>query len=203
MKKSVAKPPAAQTTLHAYPPVPARVELAYQPLPGRLVRTVAALVFFWGAMPYVVWVPPHYPWPIACFLAGAYLAHHAWTGRYRVRSFLGICPRCGLHLRVKAGTSIDLPHTLTCFGCHFEPQLVVDFAPPLARPAAADRGVRHFSAECPGTWRVHWFWDDPYVECRDCGARHFATPEARRAAEEENERGSLLEQLANEGRFLD
>jgi hypothetical protein len=201
MRWTATQAPPAQTTLRAYPPAPARVELAYLPLPGRLTRTLLSLAVFWGVVPYVVWIPPHYPWPAACLVAGAYLAHRFWTGRYRVRSFLGVCPRCGRHLRIDAGALIDLPHTLTCFGCHFEPRLEVDLSP---APAAVPKEppLRHFEGDCAGTWSERWYWDDPYVACSGCGARHPATPAARRAADEENLRGALLQRLADEGRFL-
>ena len=203
MKRTATQAPPAQTILNAYPPAPARVSLAYRPLPGRLLRTVLALLLCWGPLPWAVFVPPHYLWLALGLCGGAYLAHRSWTGRYVVRSFTGVCPRCGRHLRIDAGTTIDLPHTLTCFGCHFEPRLEVSFRPePFRTPEGKRVWVRHLDPDCTGFWTLHWFWDDPYLSCEDCGARHYATLEARRVAEEENARGALLERLAEEGRYL-
>jgi hypothetical protein len=187
-----------QVTLWAHPPAPARVGLVPQPLPGRAVKALLSLAFFWGVIPYAVWVPPHYPWPVACLCAGAFLAHTFWTGRYRVLWFMGVCPRCGKHLRIASGTRIQLPHTLTCFACHFEPVLRVQ-EPEQARPEVL---LRHLRAECTGTWSEGWMWDERFLACGGCGARQPATPELRRLADGENEHGSLLRQLADEGRFL-
>ncbi len=209
MKKSVARAPAARTVLRAYPPAPARVDLDYRPLSGRLARTALALAICWGPIPWAVWVPPHYPWPILLLCVGAYAGWRSWTGRWRVRAFAGLCPRCGRHLRIEAGTSIDLPHTLTCYGCHFEPVLEVDVSgrrplPPVLPPAEPWKPVvRHLSAECTGRWEERWFRDDAYVGCARCGARFFATKDLRAQAAAENDRGALLARLAEEGRFLD
>lgn len=204
MKRTPTQAPPAQVILNAYPPAPARIVLAYRAAPGRLARTLLFLALCWGPIPWLVWLPPHYPWPPAAFVAGAYLAFRAWTGRYQVRSFTGRCPRCRRHLRIDAGTTIDLPHTLTCFGCHFEPRLEVSFRPqPVVTHAGERVWVRHLEPDCTGRWRLGWFCDDPYLGCVGCGARHFATPEARKIADEENARGDLLERLTNEGRFMD
>ena len=95
MSHATTQAPLALVTLRAYQPAPARVELLYQPVPGRLARALLWLLLFWGALPFVVWLPPHYPWVAIAFVAGLVRAHREWTGRYRVRSFAGICPRCG------------------------------------------------------------------------------------------------------------
>jgi hypothetical protein len=190
--------PDVQVTLPAHPAAPARVGLVPQPLPGRALKALLSLAFFWGIIPYAVWVPPHYPWPAACVCAGGFLAHLFWTGRYRVLWFLGVCPRCGKHLRIASGTRIALPHTLTCFACHFEPVLRVQ--EPAEAPAEAL--LRHLKAECTGAWSEGWMWDERFLSCDGCGARQPATPELRRVADDENERGALLRRLADEGRFL-
>ncbi|HEV2149320.1 MAG TPA: hypothetical protein VGR37_18095 [Longimicrobiaceae bacterium] len=167
----------------------------YQPTSWRLVRTLASLVLFWGIVPLLLLVPPHYPWPVASMVAGAFLAHRAWTGRFRVRAFAGICPRCERPLSLPPGTGISLPHTLTCFACHFEPQLRVL----LRAPAGA---VEHWDADCVGRWGERWLADEPYLVCDTCRAHLPATDEARRTAEAENERGRLLARLTAEGDFL-
>ncbi|MDB4949156.1 MAG: hypothetical protein JWM27_1805 [Gemmatimonadetes bacterium] len=204
MKKSPAQAPAAQIRLSAYPPAPARIDLQSRPLPGRLALALLVLGACWAPIPWLAALRPRYPWAAIALCLGVYLAQRVWTGRYRVRSFLGVCPRCGRHLRIDAGTAIDLPHTLTCAGCHFEPRLEVDFRLAAARTApAAGTTVRHLEGECAGSWHEHWHQDEPYLECAACGARHFATPQLRRAAAAENARGDLLARLADEGRFLE
>jgi hypothetical protein len=190
--------PPVQLVLRAYPPAPARVGLTYQPFPARLLKSVASLVVFWTLAPWSVALPPYYPWPILCLCTGAYLAHLFWHGRYRVRWFVGVCPRCGGQVRLSMGERIDLPHTLTCFACHFEPVLEVADA----RDVPAPDPLPHVRADCTGRWTEEWMWDDRFLACDGCGARQPATPELRRRAEEENEHGALLRQLADEGRWM-
>lgn len=206
MSKRAPQAPPARLALVFHTPTVARVEVVYQPAPGRLLRALLAWLLCWGIIPFVLWIPPHYPWVLAAFAAGIYLPVRFWTGRYRVRSFTGFCPRCGRALQLRRGTKIDLPQTLTCFHCHFEPVLEVCFAPgggrrPRAEPAPAVR-VEHRSPECTGRWRLEHGGGPAALACDGCGARHCATLEARHAAEEENRRGALLEELAGEGRFL-
>ena len=62
--------------------------------------------------------------------------------------------------------------------------------------------LRHARADCTGTWTEEWMWDDRFLACDHCGARRPATDDLRRLAAAENERGALLRQLADEGRFL-
>ncbi len=189
--------PAVQMVLRAYPPAPARVGLAYQPVPARVCKAVASVVLFWVLAPWSILVPPYYPWPVLCLCTGAYLGHLFWTGRYRVRWFVGVCPRCGGQLSLGLGARISLPHTLTCFACHFEPVLeVADPGDPDTEP------LRHVRADCTGTWTEEWMWDDRFLGCDACGAHRPATDELRRLAAAENERGALLRQLTDEGRFL-
>jgi len=193
--------PPARLALVFHAPTIARVEVVYRPMPGRLIRALTAWILCWGAMPFLLWVPPHYPWVLTAFVAGAYLPYRFWTGRFEVLSFSGFCPRCGRPLELRRGTKIDLPHALTCFGCHFEPVLEVAMvkAPRAGRGAEPDR-IEHRSPDCAGRWRVER--GGFALSCGDCGSRHCATPAARRAAEEENRRADLLSDLTSEGRFL-
>lgn len=201
--KSTLQAPPAQLTLPGHPSSPVGIEVAYQSAARRFLLAALSLAGFWGVIPWVLWVPPHYPWPVVCFVAGLYLAHRFWTGRYRVRTFAGSCPRCGRWLRLPSGSKINLPHTFTCYGCHFEPSLEVIFDPrPLLSPTGEPVWIRHRSPDCAGRWTLRRVWSNEYLRCDRCGSLHPATPEARQAAEEDNGRGMLLEQLASEGRFL-
>jgi hypothetical protein len=191
--------PLALVTLRAYRPAPAHIDLVYQPATGRLLRTLARLLVCWAPIPLLLWVPPVYPWVALAFGAGIYLAHRAWTGRYLVHSFAGICPRCGHALSLGVDHAIDLPHTLTCFHCHFEPQLEVDFSAPAVTRSTAPS---HCEPHCTGLWELRWLADEPFVVCNQCHAGCRATEAARRVADEENERALLLTRLTREGRSI-
>lgn len=196
MNRRVVEAPPAQITLLAHPPAPARVELTFLPLEWRLTCTLLSLLVCWGAIPLARTVPPHYPWVLALFSAGAVLAHYFWTKRYRVRSFSGRCPRCGEELGLRVGTHISLPYTFTCHGCYHEPLLEVRFtAPP--PPVLA-----HRVEECSGEWRREVEAEGVMLVCARCRARCPATPASVRAADTENRYGQLLAQLTTEGRSL-
>jgi hypothetical protein len=202
MSKQAPEAPLARLALVFHAPTIARVEVVYLPVAGRLVRAGLALLACWGLIPLVIWIPPHYPWPAIAFAAGIYLCFRYWTGRYVVRSFTGYCPRCGRPLELPQGTRIDLPHTLTCFGCHFDPVLEAAFPAHARPPSDAELSVEHRFGDCVGGWRLERRGDFATVVCDRCRARHCATPAAWEAAEAENRRTELLEELAGQGRFL-
>jgi hypothetical protein len=188
----------ALLTLSGHTPAPARVEIVDVPLFQRAALTLASALVCWGLAVLLVVLPPHYPYFLAPLALGLYFPYRFWTGRYRVRAFAGICPRCGRHLQLAPGTRIDLPLAVTCFACHFEPLLEVS---PSAPEEAAD-GVRHRSPECVGRWERMWLADERFVVCSACRAHFPATPAACGAADGENARGELLADLSDQGRFL-
>lgn len=192
--------PPAQLTLRAHAAAPARVELVYNPAPGRALRVAAWLTFCWGAIPFLLWLPPHYPWVASAFIAGSYLAYRSWTGRYTIRTFAGICPRCGSPLSLGVDRTVDLPHTLTCFSCHFEPRLEVSFVDAAGRPRRP--ALAHRDPDCAGHWGIRWLADEPFVFCESCHAGVPATVQARVAADTENGSAALLARLADEGKPL-
>jgi hypothetical protein len=59
------------------------------------------------------------------FVIGIGLIYSSIRGRYLVRSFNGNCPACAKALALAPGSKINLPHELTCFGCHFAPELIL------------------------------------------------------------------------------
>lgn len=193
----VTREPPVHIALPGHPPAPARVWLERLPLRGRCARTAISLLLCWGIVPLAMWIPPHYPWPLLFVFVGAYLAHLYWTGRYRVWYFLGTCPRCARPLRIDAGTRVSMPHTLTCYACHFEPRLELE-----ARTMVEDGMLRHAHADCTGRWSEQRLWNNGYLVCAGCGMQHRANVETGLAATSENRRGELLEQLTYEGRFL-
>ena len=132
-------------------------------------------------------------------IGGGYLAHRQWRGRYRVSYFAGLCPRCGQAVSLGVDRCISLPHTLTCFSCHFEPRLEVRFVDDHSEPEEGSM-PEHRDANCVGCWEVRWLADEPLLVCSRCRASCPSTSEAREAAREENDRAALLEQLTREGR---
>jgi hypothetical protein len=193
--------PRARLTLRAHQPAPARVELIYKPVPGRAARTAFWLIACWGVAPFVFWLPPHYPWFTAALLAGTYLSYRSWTGRYRIFSFAGICPRCGSPLSLGVDRTVDLPHTVTCFSCHFEPMLEVSFGPG-AGEEADPAGPEHQSPDCTGSWTTRWLADEAFLFCEECHAGVPATGAARDAARAEQGIAELLARLTDEGKPL-
>jgi hypothetical protein len=189
--------PTAQMTLRAHKPAPARVELQFRTARYRAAWAAAWLIGCWGAIPLLVWVPPHYPWVALAFIAGWYMAYREWRGRYRVTSFAGICPRCARPLSLGADKLIDLPHKLTCFTCHFEPRLEVRF--PAVRGDNVPPPLEHQLPDCIGMWERRWLADAPFVYCEICHAGCVETPEVRAIADAENDRADLLKRLSDEG----
>jgi len=192
--------PPARMALVSHAPTVARVEVAYRHASTRATYAAAVWLLSWAMIPLLFWVPPHYPWICAAFLAGVYIPYRIWNARFTVVSFHGFCPRCGRRLHLRAGSRIDLPHTMTCFGCHFEP--VLEASPELVGAPSGSETLRidHRSLDCTGSWCEER--GGQALRCERCGARHCATLSARRAARRENERGELLRRLADEGRFL-
>jgi hypothetical protein len=188
--------PSAQITLRAHKPAPARIELEYRPTPQRIMRALAWLIGCWGAIPLLVWIPPHYPWVSIAFIAGWYLAYREWMGRFRVSSFAGICPRCARPVSLGVDKLIDLPHKLTCYTCHFEPRLEVRFPPKGEEPPVV---LEHQLPDCVGRWERRWLADAPFVYCEVCHAGRVETAEVRALAEAENEQADLLRRLSDEG----
>ncbi|HET8655421.1 MAG TPA: hypothetical protein VFL93_07880 [Longimicrobiaceae bacterium] len=202
MKRVEVQTPPALVTLRAYQSAPARVELVYRAAPGRLLRTVLTLAVFWGSIPFLLWVPPYYPWALGAFVAGLVLAYQEWHGRYRVYSFAGICPRCGHPLSLGVDRTISLPHTLTCYWCHFEPRLEVSFGTEPDGPKVEGGSPAHCTPECVGRWELRWLADEPFMVCDRCHAGTPATARTRRAAAAENERADVLSRLTREGRGI-
>jgi hypothetical protein len=194
--------PPVHMILRAYPPAPARVGLVYRPLPLRLARAALVLLVFWVPAPVSFWLPPHYPWPVLLLGGGAWLFYRV-TRPYKVRWFVGMCPRCGRDLELPRGTPIHLPYGIACCHCHFQSALETYRDSEEERIAVTDGHLRHEQAECAGSWREARLWNLPYLTCDGCGARHHATPSLREAAARDSYYGGLLAQLSEEGRYLD
>lgn len=121
----VVRPP-ARLVLQGSASVPADVEVVYQPRATRLTRAILSLGICWVLMPLVFFIPPHVPWVFAAFAAGIVFFVRSLRGEYHVASFEGACPRCGRGLEIKAGSRIRGRHVLDCYGCHRQPELVLE-----------------------------------------------------------------------------
>lgn len=198
MIHSAAPVSSARLTLPGHAPAPARVEIVSVPVVYRAALTAVSAAGFWTLAALLLILPPHYPYFLAPVALGLYFPYHFWHGRYRVRAFAGLCPRCGRHLQVAPWTRVSLPFVVDCFACHFEPLLEVSTEAP---ETGAD-GLRHRSPECVGRWRRMWLADEQFVVCGACRAHFPAVPETCAAADGENHRGDLMDGLADEGRLL-
>lgn len=104
----------------------ATVEVIYQSQATRASRALITLAVAILIAPVLVFLPPHFLWPIVAIAAGAWLAWRYWTGEYYVTHFEGRCPRCDTPLEMARGTRIRGDHTLDCYGCHRHPTLIVN-----------------------------------------------------------------------------
>jgi hypothetical protein len=193
---------AVHLVLRGRPPAPARLTLAYRRARWRMPAAVGVLGAFAAATAWLARVTPSGPWSTLVLAAGLVLAARAWRDRYRVASFMGLCPACGCQMALRTGGRIRLPRRIFCNACGSSPELCVRAPRPAASPCATPGSLRHYRADCTGQWRAEWLWDESFLSCRECGVRHPASSELRRAAAEENQRGDLLARLADEGRFL-
>lgn len=103
----------------------ARVEVTHQPRGARGLRAMGVILVSWALIPLVFFIPPHLPWVLLAFFGGLFVAWRLWRGTFLVRTFEGDCPRCGEPLKLDPGTRIRSRHTLDCFNCHRQPDLVV------------------------------------------------------------------------------
>jgi hypothetical protein len=105
---------------------PAQIEVLFLPRATRLWRALLILGVAVVVAPVVFFLPPHFLWPLVVLGGAAFIAHRYWTREYYVLAFEGSCPRCEEPLEVKQGARIRGRHTLECYGCHRQPELILD-----------------------------------------------------------------------------
>lgn len=122
---------------------PGTVELEPRPRRQRTLRVAVILAATLVLTPAVFFIPPHFLWPLVVLVLGAYFARREWRGEYVVLSFAGECPRCGDPLTVAAGSRIRSGQRVECYGCHREPELMLETAQvsAAAESAPADGSV--------------------------------------------------------------
>lgn len=105
---------------------PASIEVIHQPRATRMTRAILGLSICWLIVPFVFFIPPHFPWVLAALAAGIIVFFRSMRGEYYVASFQGACPRCGEALEIKPGARIRGRHLIDCFACHRQPELVLE-----------------------------------------------------------------------------
>lgn len=118
---------------------PATLEVIYQPKATRLTRVVLILLVTAALVPFSFFIPPHFLWPLVVLAVGIFLAHRLWVGEFYVSTFDGACPRCGTKVELKPGSRIKNHQMLQCFGCHRQPELVMESAEETARKEGFER----------------------------------------------------------------
>lgn len=118
--------PGARLVLAGSGTSPVRVEVIYQSRATRMSRALLTLAVALVIAPVVFFLPPHFLWPVVALGVGLVLAWRSWTGEYHVVEFAGACPRCDTALELKQGARVRGRHALECFGCHRQPELVID-----------------------------------------------------------------------------
>lgn len=116
----------ARLVLPAAGSTAARVQVVHRETRARAARVAGIVVVSWLLAPAVFFIPPHVVWPVLVVAAGLYFGWREWRGEYVVHSFEGACPRCGEALTVKAGARIRDGQRVECYGCHREPELVLE-----------------------------------------------------------------------------
>lgn len=118
----------ARLVLPAAGSTEARLTVEPRPKGTRTTRAALILVMTLFLAPVTVLVPPHFLWPLVVLAAGAYFAYREWTGEYIVHGFEGACPRCGEPVEIEPGTRVRGRQRVECYGCHREPELLIDEA---------------------------------------------------------------------------
>lgn len=118
--------PRARLVLPGSGSAEATVEVIFQSKATRVSRAILILSVAILIMPVVFFLPPHFLWPLVSLALGLYLARRYWTGVYYVVEFTGRCPRCSADLQLTRGTRIRRRQSLECFGCHRQPELLLD-----------------------------------------------------------------------------
>ena len=117
--------PRARIVLPGHTDTVARVDVSEVPLRARVTRTLL-LAAFWGTITTAVFfitVFDPFMTSMPAFV-GAASVYRSWRGRYALHAFEARCPRCGTELRIKPNAKVSASHTLVCYTCHHQPELV-------------------------------------------------------------------------------
>lgn len=123
----------ARLTLFGSAPRAAMVEVTPRPRSRRMARALATAAASLVVAAIAGIIPPHAPWILGVLAIGAWRARAEWRGEYALHAFDGECPRCGAGLEI-GDRYVTPPVTVVCYGCHAQPQLLID-----GRGAAGDQ----------------------------------------------------------------
>jgi hypothetical protein len=94
----------------------------------------------WLLIPIVVFIPPHFPWPLLLLAVGGMRAWGRWNEERTLVSLHGVCPKCGTEQDFTETGRMKRPHTVNCRSCRWE--LRVELRPPRSlQGATAGRSI--------------------------------------------------------------
>src|SRR3954469_8758170 len=126
----------ADLELSAVPEVPARLVFLGGAGTGALARVVErskawrrsqimkdlALLLL---IPLVVFIPPHFPWPIIVLFVALMRAFNHSREHRTLLSLTGPCPKCGTEQSYRELGRMGNPHKVTCASCRWDLQVDV------------------------------------------------------------------------------
>ncbi|HEX6749821.1 MAG TPA: hypothetical protein VF092_21190 [Longimicrobium sp.] len=71
-------------------------------------------------IPVVVFIPPHFPWPIIVLLVAVFRAFNHLREHRTLLSLHGACPKCGTVQSFTEVGRMHNPHKVTCANCRWD-----------------------------------------------------------------------------------
>lgn len=71
-------------------------------------------------IPVVVFIPPHFPWPIVVLAVALLRAFNHSREHRTLLSLRGPCPKCGAEQEYKELGRMGNPHKVTCASCRWD-----------------------------------------------------------------------------------
>lgn len=149
---------------------PARLTAWQRQRSERGVRTAFTFAATAIAAPLAFLVPPHLEPAAAVFLLGLYFTRRAWVGEWEAIALEAACPRCDAALKLRRGTILFIPHTLTCGACRGECWLELEAAPHVEeaeRREAQERARRVAEPDPAADRRPPTTWSPASSDWRD------------------------------------
>jgi hypothetical protein len=131
---------AARLSLFGFVSTPAVLHATPRPKSERVTRSMLTLLATVIGAPIAFLIPPHIECLVMTVITGTYWVRKQWVAEYVVASCDSVCPRCYAAITIKAGTTLRLPHSVVCYGCHEHPALETGEAPPVDPANRTDSG---------------------------------------------------------------
>lgn len=71
-------------------------------------------------IPIVVWIPPHFPWPLVVMAVALLRAFNHSREHRTLLSLRGACPKCGTEQEFTEVGRMGNPHKVTCANCRWD-----------------------------------------------------------------------------------